>query len=211
MVYSFTSLDKPIDCQSLSNYYNKWITFDNVTCYRLPHSYYDDATTWHEARTICLKYNATLVSIHNTDMNYLLAHRPTWTYNPSSTAFWIGLNSLVQRGVYKWSDGSGVGFTNFSNKTSNGDYVPSNVMDQGRLWITTIESDMHFFEGRCVSMRTIRNNSYDVAKDTGMWFKEDCNADRFYFCEKRMGSQVVPTQEPATPGNCPAGMYHVLG
>ena len=73
--------------------------------------------------------NGTLASIHDIEINYLLSHRDFG--GADSSDYWIGLNSLSKRGEYKWTDGTPLQFTNFTNKSLDGGPVPADPLEQG--------------------------------------------------------------------------------
>ena len=118
-----------------------WIKYDvdQDYCYYTPESYneYD----WNSANEHCHSMKADLVSIHSPSINYLLSHRDKGWGNDIDTTFWIGLNTLSKRGLYKWSDNSEVEYLHFANVTSDGDSIPQDVLDQGKIQYSIVRME----------------------------------------------------------------------
>ncbi|KAL2099694.1 hypothetical protein ACEWY4_004088 [Coilia grayii] len=72
-----------------------WRPYDN-RCY-----FFSTSTlSWNEARTDCESRNGNLMSIHS-------VHERTWVRTQvEGQIYWIGLNDIVEEGVWEWSDGT---------------------------------------------------------------------------------------------------------
>jgi hypothetical protein len=175
--------------------YDKWITYDNKTCYFV--SPFIERVTWHHAYDFCRSKNASLLSIHDQTTNNLLSRMVSLTNSVpfiNYYYFWIGINSLSELGSYKWSDGTPTQFTNFATVNIDGKALNQDINSQGRC-----------VSMRIVIMRSIPNEVF-VADNTGLWYKEDCNSVNGYFCAKNF---MTPTNTQLTPeslGNFPTGI-----
>ena len=191
---------------------DKWVTFNipgagqSRFCYLWPNTY---MVSWHEANDQCMKRNATLMSIHEYQTNAIM----TFLNGDglfSFTNYWIGLTSLNgKRGDYEWSDGSARPYTNYANTTYNGSPLPPDVRNQGKflsgLYENFIDNDK-FWTGRCVSMmRASQKYSFlkNIQNKIGLWYKEDCNTNHHFICQKR--DLAAPTAAPPPTGGCPSG------
>ncbi|XP_061597876.1 galactose-specific lectin nattectin-like [Cololabis saira] len=86
-----------------------WFSF-NGRCYK----YVATPMTWADAEFHCLEQGANLVSIHSLEENNFVKmlignfdHAERWT--------WIGLTDIQKEGLWFWSDGSKVSFTDWEN------------------------------------------------------------------------------------------------
>jgi hypothetical protein len=108
------------------------------------------------------------------------------------------MNSLSQRGIYKWSDGTPTQFTQLTPLTPEGKPLNKDI----------------YLQGRCVAMNSISKmvvNIMPVVNNTGApgyWYKADCNSYYSFFCSKNFNTPTIiqPTTPP--PGNCPPGNRH---
>jgi hypothetical protein len=185
--------------------YDNWITYGNKICYFV--SLY--SATWHDANDFCHSNNASLLSIHNIITNSLFARRAPLLNSIDNNLinynkyFWIGMNSMSKRGIYKWSDGTPTEFTRLTRVTPEGKLINQDIYQQGR----------------CVAMYSISTtvttniiaNGLPAVAITGLpgfWYKADCNSLYGFFCSKNFATPTIiqPTTPP--PGNCPTGNRH---
>ncbi len=166
--------------------------------------------TWHDANDFCRLKNASLLSIHDMNTNNLLARRApilntvnNILINNYNKYFWIGLNSMSKRGIYKWSDGTPIQFTRLTRLTPEGKPLNPDIYQQGRCVamnsIFTTNTAKTIFGG----LPDIANNGFP-----GLWYKADCNSLYGFFCSKNFATPTIiqPTTPP--PGNCPPGNRH---
>jgi hypothetical protein len=115
--------------------------------------------------------------------------------------YWIGMNSMSKRGIYKWSDGTPTQLTLFTGMTPEAKPLNPDIYQQGR----------------CVAMYSISTtgtiivNRLPAVASTGfpgLWYKADCNSLYGFFCSKNFATPTIiqPTTPP--PGNCPPGNKH---
>lgn len=153
--------------------YTTWITTDNTTCYSFFKNY-DNHVDWYRAEEKCQSNGTHLISIHDENLNNFLVNYTI--SDSSSTMYWIGLSSLENRGVYKWTDGTTYNYTNLKQSS------------------TTSNPAMIYGDGRCVA----------ISIKTGAWNNIVCNEENYFICKKINFNNITTTTLPSTqppPGN----------
>jgi len=79
--------------------------------------YIEQRKTWTDARNTCRDLDGDLFSIHSQEENDFVQSRASRGNGYDS---WIGLNDLTTEGIFQWSDGSAVGYTNWRANQPNG-------------------------------------------------------------------------------------------
>jgi hypothetical protein len=118
--------------------------------------------TWHDAYHFCHSKNASLLSIHDQTTNNLFSKMVSLTNSVpfiNYYYFWTGMNSLSERGFYKWSDGTSTQYTNFATVTIDGKAFNEDIYEQGRCVAM-----------RSVIMRTIPNEVQVVLDQFGFFY-----------------------------------------
>jgi hypothetical protein len=92
-----------------------------------------DTTTWTQAEAEAVTLGGHLVSIGSADENAWV-----WeTFGPLAGTFWIGLNDAEQEGVFVWSSGAPVAYTNWwvdGGQPDNGGGVENHVEMNNYVW-----------------------------------------------------------------------------
>ncbi|XP_030635018.1 macrophage mannose receptor 1 [Chanos chanos] len=155
----------------------EWITFQGK-CYR----FVSDEKPWHSARDYCIAQGGNLVSILNQqEQAFLISKMLTFKDD-----LWIGLNDVNWEMRFLWTDGKGVGFTNWAK----GHPVS---LPHDRTSFTERSYD-------CVIM--VRNPE----RITGHWKVESCGRSAAFICKRNIDSQILPPPTTASPG-----MFFMLG
>ncbi len=113
------------------------------------------------------------------------------------------MNSMSNRGIFKWSDGTPTQFTQLTKVTPEGKPLNSDI----------------YLQGRCVVMNSISTTGTDVNKSPavantgipGYWYKANCNSYYGFFCSKNFNTPTTIQPTTPAPGNCPPGnRYYFL-
>jgi len=112
-------------------------------CYR----FFEENLSWQDARNKCIAAGADLVAIANQAENDFVA-------TLANTTFFTGLNDIDSEGSWKWSNGSGVSYTN---------WAPGEPNNSGN------EDCMHYYIG---------------GSQPNRWNDIPCGAAQPYMCEK---------------------------
>ncbi|XP_048579857.1 uncharacterized protein LOC5521688 isoform X1 [Nematostella vectensis] len=148
---------------------------DGNACYGLTL----DKKTWPDARDSCRAQGAELASIHTGWESALVTSLLVTSWDAGDV--WIGLTDTNQRGIYRWTDGSPVDWTNWWNGEPN---------DRG-------------VTGSCV-----RATLTVSSRDWMYWVDSNCTSTPYAFvCKKYRQNYTPPTRPPTTlpVGLCPSG------
>ncbi|XP_062297513.1 macrophage mannose receptor 1 [Scomber scombrus] len=180
-------LELPSICKRSSNFVNttmapttmpkggcapEWIPF-NGKCYKIVTG--NDKKTWQQARAYCINQGGNLVSIVGENEQAFLITQML-NYNED---LWIGMNDINWEMHFVWTDGRGIGYTNWAKGH------PTSVPD-GRHSFTEEVFD-------CVIM--VGTN----AKQTGAWKIEDCNSKLGFVCKRSVDSQIAVQSTTVSP------------
>ncbi|KAM5158316.1 macrophage mannose receptor 1-like [Mantella aurantiaca] len=133
----------------------------------------DHLVEWQAGRSACQQLGGNLASIHDDLVQAFL----TYNLKDLKHPVWIGLNDINENWKYRWTDQSGVYYTNWAKGHPNGYFYDR---DDAKI--------------DCVAMKV-----GDVM-DAGTWIEEDCQLKRGYICQKSEDPAlpVVTTVTPAS-------------
>lgn len=187
-------LELPSICKRSSNFVNatvaptiaptggcapEWVAFQGK-CYKFVLG--ADERNWQDARSYCQNQGGNLVSI----LNYREQAFLTTQMLKIKESLWIGMNDVNWEMRFVWTDGKGIGFTNWAKGH------PVSV-PRGR---NTYNDEM--FD--CVIMEGV------IPRLTGSWKVEDCFAKKGFVCKRNLDSQIAV---PATTASTSA--FYKLG
>ncbi|XP_033841443.2 macrophage mannose receptor 1 [Periophthalmus magnuspinnatus] len=148
----------------------EWTAFQGK-CYKVVTG--DNKKDWQEARTYCKNQGGNLVSIlNNKEQAFLTTQMHKYTED-----LWIGMNDVNWEMHFVWTDGKGIGYTNWAKGH------PASVPD-GRFSFASSETY------DCVVMVG------SSTKQTGLWKVDDCELKRGFICKRNIDSQIQV--EPTT-------------
>ena len=128
-----------------------WPCFQG-SCYEL---FTANPQTWENAKAFCVsQHGAQLVKIDSSDENNFIKSQ----FLTSGVDYWIGLSDSIHEGVWIWTDGAGLCFTNWAIEQ------PSNHSDQ-----------------HCAG---IRHGTFNSKSHDAQWHDAVCWDMKGYICEK---------------------------
>ncbi|KAM5158317.1 macrophage mannose receptor 1-like [Mantella aurantiaca] len=131
----------------------------------------DHLVEWHTGRSACQQLGGNLASIHDDLVQAFL----TYNLKDLKHPVWIGLNDINENSKYRWTDQSGVYYTNWANGYPN------------RYYTNGAKTD-------CVSMKV------GNVMDAGTWIEVDCQLKRGYVCQKSE-DPALPVVTTITPSS----------
>uniref|UniRef100_A0AAV2L7K5 Macrophage mannose receptor 1 n=1 Tax=Knipowitschia caucasica TaxID=637954 RepID=A0AAV2L7K5_KNICA len=140
-----------------------WTAFQGK-CYKVESG--NNKMDWQEARTYCRNQGGNLVSILNKNEQAFL----TTQMSKYSEDLWIGMNDVNWEMHFVWTDGKGIGFTNWAKGQ------PTSGPD-ARFSFSSESYDCVVLVGSSV-------------KQTGLWKVEDCEVKRSFICKRNIDSQI---------------------
>ncbi|XP_052820472.1 brevican core protein-like [Mya arenaria] len=124
----------PSNVLSLSHRYGTLLAQHDRSCYELMHN----KVTWDHGEVLCQQAGGHLANINNAqEQNYIQSFMVA--YSPTK-AFWIGLHDKQSEGIFEWTAGDPVTYTNWIPGHSD-NLVSHNVADcvvvvpyRGGIW-----------------------------------------------------------------------------
>ncbi|GFN98051.1 mannose receptor c type 1 [Plakobranchus ocellatus] len=119
--------------------------------------FYDQDRTWEDAREVCIKDSADLVTVLDSCMSKTIEEQ----LKSKTGAYWIGLNDQLKEGLWRWLDD-----TNMINYTNWAPGQPNNY---------SYQESGHERGQDCVEVGKHKN---------GQWNDHVCTAARKFICEQ---------------------------
>ncbi|XP_077347035.1 macrophage mannose receptor 1-like [Lithobates pipiens] len=149
----------------------EWLAFGGK-CYKIFGEEEDDLVDWEHGRSACQLLKGNLASIHDDLVQAFLTYNLRDFKNP----VWIGLNDISWDRRYRWTDQTGVYYTNWAKgHPSSGYYYYRNH--------EKID---------CVAMKV------GAVMDAGSWTEEDCELKKGFICQKSEDS-TLPVRTTVAP------------
>lgn len=157
-----------------------WLAFGGK-CYKIFGKDVDELVDWHTGRSECHQSQGNLATINDGLVQDFLTYNLRDLENP----VWIGLNDISWDRKYRWTDQSGLYYTN---------------------WAKGHPSTSRFYGGNednidCVAMKV------GAVMDAGAWTEIDCQLQKGFICQKSedpalpVGTTVFPPPEHYQFGN----------